>query len=216
MRKVQKRQLEAIWQKVPVSYYEEGVKRNFGQKWWHNCKFMAIVKATAGLSPRKILDIGSNGGFLTAKIAALFPKAETVGIDVYHKAVEYAQEKYPEVKFFTADALKLPFREKEFDLIFCLETLEHLVFPQRALREIRRVLKDDAVAVISMDTGNFLFSLIWFCWTRFGGGKVWLGSHLYHFNQKKLRKMILEEGFNVKMEVVSHLGMGIVFKIGKK
>ena len=38
-----------------------------------------------------------------------------------------------------ADVYDLPFPSRSYDLVLCLEVLEHLADPARALREIRRV-----------------------------------------------------------------------------
>ncbi len=207
--------LREIWRKVPVDYYEEGVRKNLGQKIWHFRKFAVVREAVSHLTPLKILDIGSNGGVLTSRLAGLFPQAQVVGIDVYEEAVKHAQSRHPAIAFRVADAQKLPFKEKEFDLIFCLETLEHIVLPAKALSEMKRCLKDSGRIVISMDSGSSLFSLIWFFWTRFGRGRVWDGSHLWKFDRQKLKKMILEEKFVIESEKVSHLGMAVTFVVRK-
>jgi SAM-dependent methyltransferase len=44
----------------------------------------------------------------------------------------------------------LPFADGSFDCVFCLELLEHLIAPARLLAEIRRVLKEDGRAVVSV------------------------------------------------------------------
>lgn len=213
MSKFTQKNLRSIWKNVPVDYYERGIKENLGQRLWHQQKLAVIKKAAAGLHPKKILDIGSNGGTLTAKMTKIFPRARIIGIDIYREGVEHAQRKYPYLKFEVGDAQKLPFKNKSFDLILCLETIEHLISPQKALREIKRCLKPNGAAIISMDSGNFLFNSIWFFWTRFGRGRVWRGSHLWRLNRQKLKKMILNEKFEIKKEVVSHLGMAVTFRI---
>lgn len=208
-------ELEKIWRQVPVDYYEKGIAENLGQRYWHGQKFLVIKKLLVGFSPRKILDIGSNGGGLTAKISGLFPKAKTIGVDVYEKAVFYASARYPDISFLVADGQNLPFENDYFDLIFCLETLEHMANPVRTLQEIRQCLKKNGQVIISMDSGNLLFRIIWFFWTRFGKGKVWRGSHLTHFNKKILKEMILKNGLLIEREVVSHFGMAVTLKLKK-
>jgi len=215
VRRINRRELKQIWQKVPVDYYEKGIKINIGQRLWYTTKLATIKKISGDLRPLRILDIGSNGGNLTAKIAKFYPKAKIFGIDIYDKAVKYAQKKYPGVHFQTADAQRLPFRNESFDLIFCLETLEHIVSPSKALKEIKKCLKKDGRAIISMDTGNFFFNLIWFFWTRVGRGRVWQDSHLHRFNYQKLKKKIIDEGFLIEKEIISHLGMEVTFRIKK-
>lgn len=209
-------ELERIWNKVPVDYYEKGMAGNFGQRCWHNQKFSVIQRLTIGISPREILDIGSNGGNLTAKIAKLFPKAKVTGVDVYDKAISYASSQYSNIKFLVVDGQKLPFVDNKFDLIFCLETLEHVTDPSKTLEEIKRSLSKNGRALISMDSGSLPFRVIWFFWTKFGKGKVWRGSHLTHFNRKLLKEMVLEKGFVIESETVSHFGMAITFKVKKK
>lgn len=213
MKKISQKSLRKIWKSVPVDYYDRGIKENLGQRLWHQQKLAAIKKATAGLHPKQILDIGSNSGALTAKIAKIFPRAKMIGLDIHRESVEYAKKKYPHLKFEVADAQKLPFKNKSFDLILCLETIEHLVLPRKALREIKRRLKPNGTVIISMDSGNFLFNFIWFFWTRFGRGKVWHGSHLWRLNRQKLKKMILAEEFKIEKEISSHLGMAVTFRI---
>ncbi len=208
--------LEKIWRQVPVDYYEKGIAENLGQRYWHGQKFLIIKKLLAGFSPRRILDIGSNGGDLTAKIAGLFPKAKTTGVDVYQSSVSYASSRHPSVSFLVADGQNLPFKRSRFDLIFCLETLEHVEDPGEALSEIKRCLIKDGRAIISMDSGNLLFKIIWFFWTRFGKGKVWNGSHLTHFNKKTLKETILKNGFLIEQEIVSHFGMAVTLQLKEK
>lgn len=207
--------LEKIWEQVPVDYYHKGVLKNIGQRYWHFRKYEIIKNIVKDYCPERILDVGSNGGDLTSKIAKLFPNSMTYAIDAYEKVIIYAKSRHPEVNFLRADAQKLPFKSNYFDLIFCLETLEHILFPQRALKEIRRCLRKNGAVVISMDSGSLLFSFIWFFWIKFGAGKVWRNSHLRKFNKNKLREMIINEGFKIKNEIVSHFGMCVTFEVSK-
>jgi len=216
MLKIGRQELQTIWEKTPVDYYEKGIKNNFGQKYWHHKKYQIIEQVVKESKPTIILDIGCHSGDLTARIANLFPNAQTYGVDVYEKAIKGARKKFPKIIFLVADAQKLPFPKNTFDLILCSETLEHVVFPQKVLKEIKRCLKDGEIAIISMDSGSFMFNLIWFLWTHFGKGKVWAGSHLSKFNRHKLKKMITQSGFLIKEEIISHFGMSVTFKLMKK
>ncbi len=49
----------------------------------------------------------------------------------------------------TGDILALPFKDAEFDCVFCFETLEHVSNPPKALSEIRRVLKPGSILIAS-------------------------------------------------------------------
>lgn len=92
--------------------------------------------------PKEILEIGSRQAVNQTDIAnlrILFPESNFVGLDM---------QKGPGVDV-VASAEKLPFKDKSFDLIFCLETLEHTERPAVICTEIERVLKTNGVAIIS-------------------------------------------------------------------
>ena len=46
------------------------------------------------------------------------------------------------------DVLNLPFRDNSFDLILCINVLEHIKDYKKALNEIKRVLKDNGTVII--------------------------------------------------------------------
>ena len=48
------------------------------------------------------------------------------------------------------DATKLPFKDAYFDKVICSEVLEHLPAHQQAIRELKRVLKDDGTLAVSV------------------------------------------------------------------
>lgn len=203
------KKLEKIWAQVPPDYYDVGIAKNPLQKIWHSKKLAEVLK----LLPRqakKILDVGCSSGVLTARVAKYLPKSKVTGLDSYQKAVNFAKSKYPKIKFVAGDAHKLPFKDKAFDLIICTETLEHVTDPKGVLLEIKRVLSKNGAALISMDTGNWLFHLVWFFWTK-TRGRVWQDAHLHEFNSKILEDLIKEAGFRIKKKVLSHLGMSITF-----
>jgi SAM-dependent methyltransferase len=80
----------------------------------------------------KVLDIGSGGWpFAQAThLADLFPGATT------HRTESLRRDGRP---FLTIDVGRMPFRDKEWDFIFCSHVLEHLDRPGDACRELMRV-----------------------------------------------------------------------------
>lgn len=204
--------LEEIWYQVPPDYYERGIKTNIFQFIWHNWKWKTMKKIllTINPAPSKILDIGSATGHITAKMTKLFPSTQIYALDSYDRAVYLGRKIHPEIKFRLGDAHKLPFAAQTFDLITCVETLEHLENPAKALAEMRRVLAKDGKILIGQDTDNFLFRLIWFFWTKMRG-KVWQNSHIHSMRSKSLEKLIRKTGFKTKTKKFSHFGLEVFF-----
>lgn len=209
--------LEEIWRQVPPDYYQHGVKNNLFQWIWHTWKWISMGKFFIGLSkkPLKILDVGCASGLLTSRIAGFFPLAESFGIDSYKEAIQFGQKSYPNIKLKYGDAHKLPFKNESFNLITCIETLEHLENPKGAIYEMVRVLKKDGYILIGQDTDNLLFKIVWMIWTK-RRGKVWHNSHLHPYSPKQLEKLIKECGLKIIKKKFSHLGMEVFFLIQKK
>ncbi len=134
---------------------------------------------------------------------------------MYQKAIEYAKKRYPQITFLVADAHKLPFKANSFDLVVSYETIEHVTDPPKILAEIRRVLKDNGLTIIAMDSGNWLFRIVWFIWER-SKGKIWQGAHLHPFHHTELEQTIKDSRFIVKEKIFTHLGMEVTFVLKKR
>ena len=92
--------------------------------------------------PKKILEVGSRQAINQNELAdfrGMFPRGKYVGLDILSG---------PGVDV-VASAEKIPFSDKTFDLVFCLETLEHAEKPWLICAEIERVLKPNGVAIVS-------------------------------------------------------------------
>lgn len=210
--KISRKKLKDIWSQVPPDYYDRG---NFLQKLWHSRKLNQVIKLLPkpdGHHSLKVLDIGCNSGLLTHEVSKVLTKSKITGLDSYKSAIDFARSKYPHIDFVVADAHKLPFNNKSLDLVICTETLEHVVDPKKSLEEMVRVLKTDARAIISMDSGSPLFHIIWQVWTK-GRGKVWQNAHLHEFNAKILEQLIRGSGFKIQKKIKSHLGMAVTFLV---
>lgn len=99
----------------------------------------------------------------------------------------------------------LPFADRSFDVIICKDILEHLLEPQAALKEARRVLKDDGYIVISVPNHFYLplrlrilfgKGLIWKC---MGGDHSerydeWNYMHIRFFTYKGFQRFLQTAG----------------------
>jgi len=202
---------------VPPDWYQRGIKENFGQKYWHSRRFSEVgklIKPSGG----KILDIGSADGTFS-KIILDLSKADLVfGIDILESSVLHAKKRFSKnkkLRFRVASGENLPFKNEEFDAVFCLEVLEHVFSPRKVLKEIERVLKKNGIAVFLVPTENLLFKIVWFFWENTKGW-IWKGTHIQKFNHKRLKRMIEKTGLEIVNEKKFLMGMLEVFKTKKK
>lgn len=106
--------------------------------------------AAAGLRPgERVLDVGAKQGGLAMRARKAGLDIDYTGLDLSEENVRTAASLSLDVR--QADVTKrLPVGDAEYDCIFCLELLEHLTSPLTLLEEMRRVLKNDGRAVISV------------------------------------------------------------------
>lgn len=90
----------------------------------------------------KVLDVGCNDGTFIHMLKEK-RNCDVTGIDLSETALEEAKKKGLNV--MVADVESLPFPDKSFDVITCMEVLSHLFDAEKAIKEIRRVLKSNGI-----------------------------------------------------------------------
>ncbi len=109
------------------------------------------VKLLKKLQPQYVLDLACGGGELTMELQRLKP-LRTVGADIssamLKKAVRSAQRLQNKIEYIEAPAEKLPFADNGFDLITVAFGLRNFADKQKALQEVRRVLKPGGTLAI--------------------------------------------------------------------
>lgn len=98
-----------------------------------------VAELVAAQRPCRVLEVGCGEGIVLAHLAERTPGARFDGLEMDETALARARARCPDVALVRGDACELPFRDRSFDLVVCLEVLEHLPEPARALREVRRV-----------------------------------------------------------------------------
>lgn len=106
----------------------------------------------AGAAPgRRVLDLCCGQGSGSAALVAA--GADVVGLDFSPAMLEHARAAVPEAQFVEGDAQDLPFADASFDAAICGFGLMHVPDQQRALAEVRRVLRPGAGFAMSVWQG---------------------------------------------------------------
>jgi SAM-dependent methyltransferase len=96
----------------------------------------------------RALDVGSGDGEVSAELGRL-TGADVVCGDISDVAVRACRDRGLEAHKIELGTVPLPFPDDSFDLVFMTEVLEHLVRPDEAIADVRRVLKPGSRLLLS-------------------------------------------------------------------
>jgi len=108
--------------------------------------------------PARIADIGCGSGEITSRLAAHYPDAEILGIDILESSAAFARQRYahlaPRVRFEQGDAFELKCPSDNFDLVVCRHVTQSVPQPEKVIAELQRICKPGGwVHVLSEDYG---------------------------------------------------------------
>jgi ubiquinone/menaquinone biosynthesis C-methylase UbiE len=103
----------------------------------------------AGSGEGRVLDLGSGDGALAARMAA--QGALVTGVDPSPAAIERAREAHPDMIWaLPADDGHLPVGDASFDVVTCVNVLQHVADTQMLMSEARRVLMSGGLFVAAV------------------------------------------------------------------
>ena len=146
-------------------------------KWWDpNAEFRPLheinplrlgwIEAKISLSGRRVLDVGCGGGILAEAMAGR--GADVLGIDLAERSLAVAElhalESGAQVRYERVAAEDLAARESAgFDVVTCMEMLEHVPDPQSTIRACATLVKPGGwvfFSTINRNPKSFLFAII--------------------------------------------------------
>jgi SAM-dependent methyltransferase len=138
----------------------------------------------------KAIEVGCGEGFSTQRLRELLPSNVSLQASEFvADLVPRARQRNPGVKVTQESIYETKHKDESFDLIFLLEVLEHLDYPDKALAELARILKPNGFLilgvpreplwrVLNMARGKYL--------KDFGNTP----GHLNHWSSRGLQKFI--------------------------
>jgi 2-polyprenyl-6-hydroxyphenyl methylase/3-demethylubiquinone-9 3-methyltransferase len=146
-------------------------------KWWDpNAEFRPLheinplrlgwIEAKVSLSGSRVVDVGCGGGILAEAMADR--GADVLGIDLAERSLAVAElhalESAAPVRYERVAAEELAAREPAgFDVVTCMEMLEHVPDPQSTIRACATLVKPGGwvfFSTINRNPKSFLFAII--------------------------------------------------------
>lgn len=132
-----------MFDEVAHAYDKTNDLLSFGQSHLWRSALRKRVNPKAG---ERILDIAAGTG--TSSMALKLPGVEVVAADFSKGMLAEGKKRYPELEFVFADAMNLPFKDGEFDVVTMSFGLRNVQDRKIALAEFFRVLKPGGRLVI--------------------------------------------------------------------
>lgn len=145
------------------------------QHWWDphgplrtlhdiNATRLQFIEENCQLANKQVLDLGCGGGILTESLAKA--GALTTGVDLEAKAIQVAQAHALENNL-QIDYINCPIEDldlkKTYDVITCMEMLEHVPSPEAILQELKLHLKPGGkifLSTINRTSKAYLYTII--------------------------------------------------------
>lgn len=140
--------------------------------------FYKTISPYTSLQDKRVLDLCCQWGNHIKYLMAA--GAKPLGADIN----DFSLKPHPKHEFLRSDAQNLAIKTASMDIIFCINAFEHIPDPERALREIHRVLKRGGYVFISFipvfysDVGSHMADFI---------SEPW--AHLKYSDQEYISKL---------------------------
>ena len=143
----------------------------------------------------RILDVGCGDGFHLDLFRRFGKKSWRVeGVDIDKRAINAARNAGFNVHLGSVEEIDLP--QNAYDLVFMIQTIEHVENPENVLRAIRRLLKNGGRLVIVTDnTGSIDFDLF----KRGYWGGYHFPRHWNLFNRNCIAMLGQKSGFEIEI-----------------
>ena len=144
-----------------------------------------------------VIDVGCGEGITLGKLVRRFPEKSLIGIDLSRENVDICRSQ--RLPAAMGDSYNLSFRDDSVDCCLFMEVLEHLEKPERALKEIHRVLRDNGLLLVLIpnDTAFVVARLLTF---KFKEARYDPG-HVKRWNPRLIRDELQKHGFRVEKQM---------------
>ena len=160
---------------IAVDYdqrYRQGYMSDFADL-YEACRVVSVRETLRSrrlfpAAPQVVVDIACGQGRYGPILRAAFPDCRIVGVDLSPVALRGAAQRLPDACFSVGTCEAIPLADGSADLVFSIETLEHVQDARSTVREWARVLRPGGRLLFTTPCANPL-SLEWLM-MRYTGG----------------------------------------------
>lgn len=175
--------LDALWWKILTDFDNEAdifpatIDASDG-------RYRFIAETVRMGAPRTILEAGCGKGRFLRRLCADFPDVQLSGLDLSRKMLAAIPER---VEQLCGSLLNIPVADGRFDMVYCVESLEHAVNLAGALCELCRTVAHGGTLVIIDKNRECL-------------GQLKIAEWEQWFQAEEVAELIRRQGFTVRIE----------------
>src|SRR5918993_982616 len=132
-------------------------------------ELQALFSPFASFKNKTVLELGCNSGYLLHSFLKREPFT-AIGVDINAEVLTRGRARYgDEIRFVQSTATTIPVESESVDILYTIDTVEHLSRPRDIFQDIYRILKPGGVALVHFGTfrnpyGSHLEDIIPFPW----------------------------------------------------
>ncbi len=121
----------------------------------HRIRVRQVISELRKLALRSFsyADVGCGGGSITHRIAEAIHPTRTAGFDANAELIEAASKLFPDISFRVWNLTRSDLCDETFDLVTCLETLEHVEDFKSALTNLLNMTKGILLITVPVELG---------------------------------------------------------------
>jgi ubiquinone/menaquinone biosynthesis C-methylase UbiE len=166
------------------------VEANFISRYANGLFFKTITEMLGGISFSSVLAAGCGEGIPLSLAHKSSPDSRLAGFDLDQRRVEICAQTVESADLFVANAHHIPMVDSSFDIVMCLETLEHVGEPFIAITEIARITRHYALFSVPNEPWWRLGNMARLKYLKDFGNTP---GHINHWTSGGFRKMIASQ-----------------------
>ena len=161
------------------------------------------IREVTGDRPVKMLDVGCGTGLFASKVQHSLPHVEVCGVDLVSDMLAKGQARWrlhrAHVLPVQGDSERLPFASGSFDIVTCANSFHHYPRQDRAVAEMRRVLRPGGRLMIIDGYRDGVWG--WFIYDVCVAG---VEGEVHHASARRFRDLMTQAGLQAIAQRIYH------------
>jgi len=177
--------------RLPLQQREQYTKGGIGRWYWdyRDQKTLSYIR-----DEKIILDVGCGEGITLERLGEKFPDRKVMGIDCTSENVAVCEQHHLPARL--GNVYELVFEDDSVDCCVFMEVIEHLREPQKALKEIHRVLRKRGLLLL-LFPNDVVFKAARLSCFKFKEAFTPSG-HVKQWTPRAMRKALERAGFEIE------------------